>query len=154
MGFVLVTVKLSWFEVEDGRRPMKLEDRPDGGVARNLLKVGITQQSAKRDDGRILRQLKVATPAQLYQSKMEKEQLAWGMGWLMFLQICHGSGTAMPTGDSSAKQAPTSDWRNMAIHNPTTAFSPPYTPPLLLCLFHHRIFCFIWPLSLPCSCEL
>lgn len=57
MGFVLVTVRLWWFEVgrmEDGRRSMKLEDGPDGGVARNLLEVGSTQQSAKRDDGRIL----------------------------------------------------------------------------------------------------
>lgn len=53
-----------------------------------------------------------------------KRAARMGHGWLMFLQICHGPGTAMPTGDSSAKQAPISDWRNMAIHTQQTACSP------------------------------
>lgn len=37
MGFLLVTVRLWWLRWEDGRRSMKLEDRPNGGVALRSL---------------------------------------------------------------------------------------------------------------------
>lgn len=60
MGFVLVILGLSWFEVgggrwEDGRRLMKLEESTGWGGCSQSFGVGITEQSAKRDDGRILR---------------------------------------------------------------------------------------------------
>lgn len=51
----------------------------------------------------------------------------------------------MPTGDSSAKQAPISDWRNMAIHTQQTAFFPSLHAAALTVIVSPSHLCFICP---------